>query len=186
MEDNAIIELYFQRSESAVQESDRKYGRYCGRIAVNILANPEDAEECVSDTWLKAWNAIPPTRPRILKTFFGRITRNLSLNRLEREQAKKRGGGEAAVAIEELAECIADPRAAAWTPDEAAVTEVLNAFLTDLPREKRVIFMRRYWYMESIENIASSMGLGESKVKMTLMRARGALKERLLKEGIEV
>lgn len=186
MEDHAIIELYFQRSETALAESDRKYGKYCAAIARNILRSAEDAEECVSDTWLRAWHAIPPTRPQRLRIFFGRITRNLSLNRWEKENAEKRGGGEVSLALDELSECVADPAAMSWNPDGAVITEVLNAFLASLPAEKRTIFMRRYWYMESVRDIARSLGIGESKVKMTLLRAREALKELLLKEGISV
>ena len=111
MDDREIIELYLSRKEQAVTESDAKYGRYCGRIAYNILGDIEDTEECVSDTWLRAWNSIPPTIPKFLKAFFGKITRNLSLNRLEKEHARKRGSGETGAVLDELAECVADPRA---------------------------------------------------------------------------
>ncbi len=186
MEDNAIIELYFQRSESAVTESDKKYGRYCGTIARNILANEEDAKECVSDTWLKAWNAIPPTRPRILKAFFGKITRNLSLNRLEKEKAEKRGGGEVSLALDELSECVADTRAYEWSADRSVIRDTLNAFLKDLPEETRIVFVRRYWYLEGVGQIAKELDSGESRIKMMLLRARKELAERLTREGIEV
>lgn len=186
MEDSLIIELYFQRSESAISESDRKYGRYCGAIARGILKNDEDAEECVSDTWLRAWNAIPPTVPKILRAFFGRITRNLSLNRYEKEHADMRGGGEVPLVLDELAECVADAQAGTWSAEQAVLKDTLNAFLGELPEEHRKIFVRRYFYMDTIPQIAEDFGCGESRVKMLLMRARGRLAERLKEEGIEV
>ena len=184
MEDSRIIELYFERSETAIVESERKYGRYCGTIAMNILGNREDTEECVSDTWLRAWNAIPPAKPRLLKAFFGRITRNLALNLWEKKRAGKRGGGESSVVLDELEECIADAEAYTWSADRYVLTETLNRFLKGLPEEKRTIFIRRYWYMDQVKDIASEMGLGESKVKMTLLRTRKELMEVLKKEGI--
>ena len=186
MEDAAIIELYFARREEAITESDRKYGRYCTVIASNILKNREDAEECVSDTWLRAWRAIPPTRPSVLKIFFGKITRNLSLNRWEKEHAAKRGGDGMDAVLEELEECIADAGAAGWSADRAVLTDVLNCFLSELKPEQRVMFVRRYWYMDPVKVIAEELGCGESKVKMTLSRAREKLAARLKEEGIEV
>ena len=186
MEDHAIIDLYFQRSETAIAESDRKYGRYCGSVAFRILKNAEDSEECVSDTWLRAWNAMPPARPQILKAFFGKITRNLSLNRLEKETADKRGGGEHHVLLDELAECIADAGASEWSADRAVITEVLNRFLAALPEENRIIFVRRYWYMETVPEIAAAFASKESRIKMMLLRARKELAKQLKEEGIEV
>ena len=184
MDDGRIIELYFERSESAVAESEKKYGRYCGTIALNILGNPEDAEECVSDTWLRAWNAIPPARPRFLKAFLGKITRNLALNVLEKNRAGKRGGGEGTAVLDELEEWIADSGAASWSADHYVLTETLKRFLNTLSEEKRTIFIRRYWYMDPVKVIADDMGIGESKVKMTLLRTRKALAEELAREGI--
>lgn len=185
MDDIKIIDLYFARDEAAIAESDRKYGRYCGAIAMNILASQEDTEECVSDTWMRAWNAIPPARPVILKAFFGKITRNLALNMWEKNHAEKRGGGECAAVLDELAECVADPGAAVWSADRHVLTETLNGFLRSVSDEKRKIFLRRYWHMESIKEIADDMNIGESKVKMTLLRLRKDLLEVLRKEGIE-
>lgn len=184
MEDTRIIELFFERSEEALVESERKYGRYCGTIALNILGNREDAEECVSDTWLRAWNAIPPMKPRILKAFLGRITRNLALNVLEKNRAEKRGGGEGTAVLDELEEWIADSHAEVWSADRYVLTETLNRFLKELPEEKRTIFIRRYWHMDQVKEIAEDLGIGESKVKMTLLRTRNALAEVLRKEGI--
>lgn len=186
MEDEAIIGLYFERSERAITESDRKYGPFCEGIAFRILRNREDSEECVSDTWLKAWGAIPPAKPRFLKAFFGKITRNLSLTRYEREHAVKRGGGETAAPLSELEECIASPEAASWSPDRQVLTDVLNGFLRKLSYEKRTIFVRRYWYFDQVKDIARDLGISESKVKMTLLRQRRELAEILGKEGIGV
>ena len=186
MDDREIIELYLNRKEQAVTESDAKYGRYCGRIAYNILGDIEDTEECVSDTWLRAWNAIPPTIPKILKAFFGKITRNLSLNRLEKEHARKRGSGETGAVLDELAECVADPRAEAWSADSVVLRDTINAFLKDLPAENRRIFIRRYWYMDPVSQIALDERCGESRIKMILLRARKELAKRLTKEGIEI
>ena len=186
MEDAEIIELYFRRSEEAIAESDRKYGAYCSSIAWRILKSREDSEECVSDTWLRAWGAMPPARPRFLRAFFGKITRNLSLGRYERDHAAKRGGGEVSIALDELGECVASPQGEAWSCDRHVLTEVLNSFLREMPAEKRIIFVRRYWYFDSISAIASDLGVSKSKVKMTLLRSRRELAEILGKEGLEV
>ncbi len=185
MDDSRIIELYFERSEEAVAESEKKYGRYCGTIAMNVLGNREDAEECVSDTWLRAWNAIPPAKPRFLKAFLGKITRNLALNVLEKNRAGKRGGGEGTAVLDELEEWVADSGAASWSADHYVLTETLRRFLRELPEEKRIIFIRRYWYMDPVKDIADDLNIGESKVKMTLMRTRKALAEVLEKEGFK-
>ena len=186
MEDTMIIDLYVKRIEAAITESDRKYGAYCGTIAGNILKNAQDTEECVNDTWLRAWNTIPPTIPVRLKAFFGRIARNLALNRWERERAAKRGGSEADLALDELTECISNARAEEWSADRAVLTDVLNRFLSELPEETRGMFVRRYWYMDPVKDIAARYGAGESKVKMTLMRARRELAKQLAAEGIDV
>lgn len=186
MEDKQIIDLYWQRSEQAISETDRKYGHYCKTIAQRILMSIEDSEECVSDTWLRAWNAIPPERPSILKAFLGKITRNLSINRYEQMHAAKRGGGEYASALDEIAECVADPHVETWSADREVLVATLNSFLGSMKKENRIIFVKRYWYMQSVKEIAEELKIGESKVKMTLLRARNDLAERLLKEGIEV
>ena len=184
MEDRGIIDLFWKRSEQAISEMDKKYGRYCGTIAMNILGNHEDTEECVSDTWMRAWNAIPPARPLILKAFLGRITRNLALNMLEKMRAGKRGGGEGTAVLEEIEECVPDHGAEVWSADRYVLTETLNRYLKGLPEEKRTIFIRRYWYMDPVKEIAESMGIGESKVKMTLLRMRKELAAVLDGEGI--
>jgi len=185
MEDTAIIDLYWKRDEQAIVETDQKYGKYCHAVAYNILNDVEDSRECVNDTWLRAWNAMPPARPGILSAFFAKITRNLSLNRLEKRNAKKRGSGEAAAAVEELSEILAGTRTS--SPEGEAemreLTEILNRFLAELPKEKRQIFLKRYWYLCSVREIAAELQLTESKVKMTLLRTREKLAEQLKKEG---
>ena len=184
MEDRQIIALYNERSEAALSETEKKYGRYCRTIAYNILNNEEDSEECVNDTWLRAWEAIPPQCPESLAAFLGKITRNLALNLYKHKNREKRGGGQTMLVLDELAECVPGTDSTEETVEEVLLTEVLNGFLEELPTEKRKIFMRRYWYMSSVKEIAKDYGLSESKVKMTLLRLRSKLKTVLEKEGI--
>lgn len=186
MQDERIIRLYFQRSEDAVKETEKKYGRYCHRIAFNILHSDTDSEECVNDTYLRAWNSIPPTRPAKLSAFLGRITRHLALNRYEKSAAKKRGGGNVAAVLDELSECIPDASASQDITQEFIITETLNRFLADLPEQSRIVFVRRYWYLSPIKEIAHDYAMGESKVKMILLRTRNELKQLLEEEGIIV
>lgn len=186
MEDERIVALYLERNEEAIALSSEKYGRYCHTIAYNILYSEEDTEECVSDTWLRAWGAIPPARPVNLKAFLGKITRNLALDRYDASKAQKRGGGEVNAAIEELAEFLPDQGFGSQGIEELELTEILNAFLGTLTPEKRRIFMRRYWYMDSVNEIAEFCGISESKVKTTLFRCRESLRKVLLKEGISI
>lgn len=184
MDDKKIIDLYWKRSESAISETANKYGRYCNTIAFNILHNREDAEECVNDTYLKVWGVIPTLRPLRFSAFIGRITRNLSLNKYEYYNAKKRGQGETQVAFEELQECIAGVDNVENVIEDMLLTEKLNCFLEGLPTEKRKIFMRRYWYFSQVKDIAADYQMSESKVKMILFRTRNALKDYLEREGI--
>lgn len=184
MDDWQIIALYNERSEAALSETSAKYGKYCRTIAYNILYNEEDSEECVNDTWLRAWEAIPPQYPNRLSAFLGKITRNLALNRYKQNAAKKRGGGQTMLVLEELAECVPGTDGTEEVVEEALLVEVLNRFLADLPAEKRKMFLRRYWYLSSVKEIAEDFNLGESNVKMTLLRIREQLKSVLEKEGI--
>ncbi len=186
MDDTKIVDLYWTRSERAIEETAKKYGSYCRSIAFRILHNDQDSEECVNDTWLGAWNAIPPQRPAVLSTFLGRITRNLSLDRWKRCNAEKRGAGETAVALEELQECIPAPDGAASAIDDMALADALSRFLGSLPQEAQKFFVQRYWYLCSIREIANSCGVGASKVKMSLLRSRKSLQKFLQKEGIEL
>ena len=184
MKDQQIIDLYWARSESAISETATKYGKYCYTIAYNILCNEEDSEECVNDTWLKAWGIIPPQRPNKLSVFLGKITRNLSLDRYRHDSAKKRGSGQLSFALDELTDCIPATNTVEDVIDEIALVELMNRFLASLDCENRILFMRRYWYLSSIKEIADDYGLSESKVKMSLFRSRNQLKGLLEKEGV--
>lgn len=184
MEDSKIIELYFNRSETAIEESLNKYSKYCYKISYNILYNNEDAEECVNDTFTQAWGTIPPNKPKSLKSFLGRIARNLSINRYNQNNTQKRGGGEMLLALSELEECISDKSMIDDCIDGNAVTNILNEFLSQIPKTERIVFVKRYWYLYSIKDIAKQYGMSESKVKSMLFRTRSKLKEKLEKEGI--
>lgn len=184
MEDDQIIKLYWERSEDAITQTAVKYGKYCHTIAYNILGNFEDSEECVNDTYLRAWGIIPPRRPKKLSVFLGKITRNLSLDTYRRYTAEKRGGGQMVIALEELGGCIPSDESMERVLDEMELVALLNGFLASLSAEHRKIFMRRYWYVSSIKEIAQDYGITESKVKMSLLRSRNQLKELLEKEGV--
>lgn len=184
MDDQQIIALYNQRSEQAILASQMKYGAYCQSIAYNILRQREDSEECVNDTWLHTWGAIPPEAPRSLKAYLGKITRNLALNRYRDIRSQKRGGGNVDLALSELRDCVAgDP-----TPEEhlleAMLAESINRFLEGLPKEKRVIFVLRYFYLYTMGEISEAVGLGEGNVKSILFRLRKQLKTHLRQEGV--
>lgn len=186
MEDRAIVELFLSRSESAIGECERKYGRYCLSIADAILSDEEDAKECVNDLWLRVWNAIPPHNPENLKTFCGKIVRNLAIDRFRLSRTEQRGRGEYPLALEEIADCIPDRSVEVESAfDEKALSDALNCFLASLPADNRKIFLNRYWYLKSVKTIAVECGYGESRVKMILMRTREKLKKFLTEEGIE-
>ncbi len=185
MDDQRIIELYFERSEEAIKETERKYGNYCFLIARNILSSREDAEECLNDTYLNAWNSIPPHRPNPLKTFLGKITRNIALNRYIRNHAKMRSG-EVDILLEEVCEFIPDPASEISLCDEFALKQAINSFISLLPKKTRIIFVRRYWYLSPISEIARELAVSENSVKVTLHRTRLAFKAHLEKEGIDL
>lgn len=184
MDDQQIIELYWKRSDDAIAQTQKKYGRLCYKIAFNILGSHQDSEECVNDTYLRAWNVIPPERPEKLSAFLCRITRNQALKRYERNTAEKRGGGEIPLALEELSGCIPDPGSVTALTEQRELTRQLNGFLSGLNAENRRIFLRRYWGLESVRDIALDLALSESKVKVTLHRTRKKLKNYLEQEGI--
>ncbi|MDO4292283.1 MAG: sigma-70 family RNA polymerase sigma factor [Eubacteriales bacterium] len=184
MEDEKIIGLYWARQEAAITETDRKYGNYCRSISLHILKSPEDAEECVNDTWMRAWDTIPPKRPDYLAAFLGRIVRNLSISRYRMNHAQKRGSGETELLLTELEECI--PTAAS-VEDEVEGKETaaaINRFLEGLDLESRNIFVRRYFYADPVKEVAERYRVSESKVKSQLFRMRGRLREHLEREGI--
>lgn len=186
MDERHIIELYWNRCETAIAETARKYGGYCFKIAYNILANHEDSEECVNDTYWKAWKSIPPTCPRSLAAFLGRITRNLALNRFETCTAQKRGGSQVDLALEELHECLTDGKSTEERVEDRELANALNEFLTNLPSEARKLFLQRYWELMPIKEIAKASGISESKVKMSLKRTRDKLRAFLEKEEIAI
>ena len=182
LEDHNIVDLYWFRDENAISETDKKYGSYCSTIANNILYNLEDSKECVNDTYLKTWNSIPPTRPKILKSFLGKITRNLALNIYKSKNCQKRKG-EVPLVLDELKECIPSQNDIDTEMEEKYLTKYINEFLKSLPREKRIIIVQRYWYLYSIKDIAEKNNLSQSNVKMTLSRFRTKLKEFLEERG---
>ncbi|MBE6535889.1 MAG: sigma-70 family RNA polymerase sigma factor [Ruminococcaceae bacterium] len=181
MEDSKIIDLYFARSETAISETQKKYAPYCHTIAYNILYSNEDAEECVNDTYLRAWQAMPPHRPSRLSSFLGRITRNLALDRYNQKNAQKRGGSIELV-LDEISECLPDTHGD--DSNDKALKDAINSFLASLPKRTRIIFMQRYWYLSSISEISHSLGISESNVKVILMRTRKKFKAHLEKEEI--
>ncbi len=182
MEDREIVELFFVRSEEAIRESEAKYGKYCYTIAYNILCSNEDSEECVNDTYVNAWESIPPQRPQSLRCFLGCITRNLALNRYDYNTAKKRSE-KITVVWEEYYESVPD---GVSIENQFALKEAINRFLASLKKQTRIIFLRRYWYFCTVKEIADGMHLSESNVKVILHRTRSSFKEFLEKEGILV
>ena len=183
MEDNLIVDLYWTRSENAIVETSAKYGRYCYSIAYNILTNIEDANEAVNDTWLGAWNSIPPHRPSVLSTFLGKITRRVSINKWDERNAKKRGTGEIAIALDELSDCVPSSQNVERAIELKELTRAINAFLAQLSETERDIFVCRYWFMHSIKEIASAFKISESNAKTSLFRTRKKLYSYLQKEG---
>ena len=186
MTDRQIIELFWARSQQAIEETQRTYGRYCQSVVYGILRDREEAEEIVNDTYLKLWNLIPPERPDSLKGFLGMIARGLAINRLKANHRQKRGAGQYLLGIEELQECIPDTCGETDLEDLTALRDCLNRFLRALPSEQRCVFIRRYWHMNSIAEIAKEFGMSQSKVKSMLMRIRTQLKEHLTKEGFRI
>ena len=180
--DEELTQLFFRRSESAVSETDRKYGKLFRTIAEGITESREDAEECVNDAYLRLWNSIPPERPLDLRAYGARIVRNLSLNRAEYNRAEKRGGS---ALLEELDETIPDP-SGQEEDDSSPLTALLNRFLEKQSRSNRVAFVLRYWNGMSLSEIAERLGCTESKVKSGLFRLRQKLKTELEKEGIRL
>ena len=184
MEDAAIVELYWQRSDQAIAETEQKYGRYCRSIAGRICRRAEDAEECVSDTWLSAWNAMPDARPQVLGAFFGALARRHAINRWKSRTRKKRGGGEIPLALEELSECIPSDQDPERRVEERELAAAIRLFVDELNEQERRVFLARYWYLAPVEEIARRMDFSRSKVKSMLFRLRGRLRERLTEEGL--
>ena len=186
MEDSEIVDLYWERSENAIAETSKKYSKYCHYISFNILQNNEDAEECVDDTYIRAWKSMPTQRPARLSTFLGRITRNLSINKYKGYTAEKRGAGQTSLVLSELEDCVPSSENVDQAMDEAALADAVNRFLASLSRKKRIVFMRRYWYLSPVKEIAGEYGINENTVKSMLFRVRNELRLFLEKEGITV
>ena len=186
MEDATIVQLYWDRNEQAITESSAKYGGYCKSIACNILADPSDAEECVNDTWLNAWGAMPPHRPSLLSVFLGKITRNLSFDRYRQLHRDKRGGHSIDLVLDELAEIVSgnDDPERSWEAKE--LYREIDRVLAALPAEKRHMFVRRYWYADPIASIARRFQTSENNVSANLSRIRKKLKAELEERGYDL
>lgn len=184
MKDEEIIALFCERDEKAITSTAEKYGSYCHSISYNILHSNEDAEECVNDTYLGAWKSIPPQNPNCLATYLGKITRNLSLNRFKHYTAEKRGLGQTELVLSELEDCIPTETNVGQIVEETVLVKAINDFLYSQPERKRNIFIRRYWYLYSIRDIADAYFMSESKVTSLLFRMRNELKFHLEKEDI--
>jgi len=184
MEDGRIVALFFARDETALREADAAYGARLRALARRITGSAEDAEECVSDTYLRAWESVPPQRPRRLFAYLAAICRNAALDRVERAQAHKRSA-ELVALTEELAACVPDRRQE-QTVSEETLTRLLETFLRAETADSRPIFLRRYWFGESVAGIAAALGMSENAVKLRLLRSRERLKRHLEKEGIEL
>ncbi len=185
MEDSKIISLYFERSEAAITETDSKYGGFCRYIAFNILGVKEDAEECVNDTYLAAWNSIPPHVPNSLRIFLGRITRNMSVSRRRASGAKKRRGG-ADLLFDELSDCIPSADTVQREADTAELTSIIESWLDSLNGDDRVLFVRRYWFCETVNTLAAACGRTPNNTAQKLSRLRKSLRAKLEKEGISI
>ena len=183
MEDERIVDLFWQRDERAINETAAKYERYLQSISYHILQDAEDAEECVNDTYVHAWQAMPPHRPAVLSTFLGKIARRIAIDRCRRYGAEKRGGGVLDLALEELEECVSGARTVEAEIEGLELQKKLNDFLFSLPETERRIFMRRYWYLDSVTEIANRFACSESKIKSVLYRTRNKLRAMLEKEG---
>lgn len=183
MDDSAILDLYWQRDTRALDETGARYGAYCHRIAYNILQSPEDAEESVNDTWLHAWNAIPPERPRVLGLWLGRVTRNLSLSRLRQRMAQRRGGGEAALALDELSECLSGADSVEGEVEARELALAVRRFLDGLGETERNVLLARYYFLAPLAEISRKTGFSVSKLKSMLHRSRRKLKQYLSEEG---
>ena len=186
MDDGKIVQLYWDRDERAIPATADKYGNYCTSIAKNILGNQEDAEECVNDTYMSAWNSMPPHRPGVLSAFLGKMTRNLSLNRYRQNTAGKRGGGEVPAVLDEITELVSDTDSVEQEVDRRELVKAINTFLEPLPADKRSLFVCRYWYFDSVSNIASRFGMTENHVSVTLNRLRLKLHNYLLERGFDL
>ena len=186
MEDREIVALFWARDEGAIPAAADRYGGYCASIARNILGDERDAEECVNDTWLAAWNAMPPHRPARLSTFLGKLTRNLSVNRWKARQADKRGGGQLPLVLDELAECVSGADSVEDAVARRELAQAIDRFLSGLPARSRALFVRRYWHCDSIAAIAARYHITQGSAAMDLSRTRKKLRAYLAERGSEL
>ncbi len=186
MNDREIVQMFLERSEYALREVSRKYGAYCLTIARNILRNHEEAEECVNDTYMQAWDSIPPNEPSALGAYLGRITKNLALNRARALMCEKRGGKEETVSFDELDEFVSGSYSVESESERREILDAINAFLESLPAKKRQMFVARYWQYYKLSEVGERFGMSESSVAVELGRTRKKLKEYLIKRGFEV
>lgn len=184
MEDPAIIELYWARDEDAITQTDRKYGPLCRSLAYNILSDREDSEECVNDTWHRAWDTMPPQRPDSLRAYLGRIVRNLSISRLRRRTARKRGSG-LELMLSELSDCVPDPHSPEQETDARELAAIISRWLRTREQEERVLFVRRYWYGEAVSDLARQWGATPNQMAKRMFKLRQSLKQTLEQEGFE-
>ena len=185
MEDVQIIDLYWLRDESAIRETDIKYGGFCHRMAMNILHSFQDSEECVSDAYGRCWDTMPPQRPNSLRAYLGAILRNLSISRYRAEHAQKRFGG-AELLLSELGECVPSPENVQRTVEAGELGALIRDWLLQLEKEERALFVRRYWNGDSVKDLAGELGLRPNAVTKRLLRLRESLRRELEREGISV
>lgn len=186
MDDEKIIMLFEIRNEDAISETDKKYGAYCTAVAKNILSNDEEASECINDTYLSLWNSIPPQKPKNLRAYTAKICRNTALNMLRAKNTEKRGGGEFNAVLEEISDFVSGSENPEKTFEEREMIGEINLFLKNLTKEKRSIFILRYWYFESLSDIANRTGKTENSIRNTLFRIREKLKKHLEERGFEL
>ena len=186
MKDQEIVSLYWDRNEDAIHQTQMKYGAYLSKVSYNILADFEDSKECVNDTYLAAWNSMPPQKPAVLSTYLGKLTRRISIDLFRKKTSQKRGGGEYALSLQELGECIGGGTDPAQNLETKALAQAITDFLEKQPQLDRQVFIGRYYYMDPVKEIARYCRISESKVKILLYRARQSLREHLQKEGFAV
>lgn len=183
MDDQSIVELYLQRDENAIKESRNKYEAYCYRIAMNILSVAEDVEECINDTWISVWNRIPPVIPKSLKAFLGKLVRDISLSRYRAVHAKKRYNGMELI-LDELAECIPSGQDIQESLEQKELSGTVNGWLDSLPQEDRVLFVKRYYYGETVKQLSEMQSCTENQMAQKMMKLRNKLKAHLLSGGV--
>ena len=183
MDDQSIIELFIKRDENAIKESKEKYGKYCARIASNILSVSEDVEECLNDTWISAWNRIPPLIPVSLKAFYGKLVRDISLDKYRASHAKKRYNGLITI-LDELSDCIPSGQDVQKSLEQKELSEKINCWLGSLPKEDRILFIKRYYYGETVKSLALVMNCTENQMAQRMMKLRNGLKSYLKAEGV--